>query len=303
MTQPDTLAAAANGPNASGHATCFVPSRLGSWRLLDCVGQGEWTRIYRASPAGATAADSAAYAIKTLRAGLQDDPLTREMLHREVRVASEVRHPHLIAILDAQLKHDPPFLVMPWLQGSSLEEYVSAGYLLDPPVVLWIARQTAEALDALDRAGWRHGDIKPGNIFLSPQGHATLLDLGFARHRDERESPRMIAGSGHYLAPEHAIARGRPDVRSDIYSLGVVLYQLLAGRVPLDGETLEQLVARHKQTAPLPLRRVAPHVPPRAAELVQRMLAKDPLRRPQSPRELVTELVRLEIEAFGERAA
>ncbi len=113
----------------------------------------------------------------------------------------------------------------------------------------------------------------------------------------------MIAGSGHYMAPENTISRGRADIRSDIYSLGVVIYQLLASRVPLEGETLEELVANHKQLAPPPLRRVAPHVPPCAADLVRRMLAKDPLRRPQSPRELVKELVRLEIEAFGERAA
>jgi serine/threonine-protein kinase len=225
------------------------------------------------------------------------------MLVREARVAAQVRHVHLIAILDAQLAHDPPFLVMPWLEGCSLQAYVSAGQSLDTPAVLWIARQTAEALDALERTGWRHGDIKPSNIFLSLHGHATVLDLGFARHRDERNSPRLIAGSGHYLAPELAIAGGRPDIRSDIYSLGAVLYQLLAGRVPLDGKTLEELVSQHKQTAPQPLRQAVPHVPPAAANLVQRMLAKDLLRRPQSPNELVKELVRLEIDSFSERAA
>ena len=303
MTQSDTLVSVVPRPNASGNAPHVEQPRLRSWLLLDCVGQGEWTRVYSASPASASGAGSAAYAIKTLRPERRDDAIAREMLVREARAAAEVRHPHLTAILDAQLAHDPPFLVMPWLEGTSLDEHVSEGGLLDPPVVLWIARQTAEALDALDRSGWRHGDIKPGNIFLSPQGHATVLDLGFARHRDDHESPRVVAGSGHYLAPEHAVARGRPDIRSDIYSLGIVLYQLLAGRVPLDAETLEQLTARHKQTAPLPLRRVAPHVPPRAADLVRRMLAKDPLRRPQSPGELVTELVRLEIEVFSERAA
>jgi serine/threonine-protein kinase len=263
------------------------------------------------------------------------------MLLREARVASEVRHPHLITILESQLAHNPPFLVMPWLEGASLEAYVRLSSLtlpidtyvghssltspqdqagkpdvrqsqagkpdvqtmLDPPVVLWIARQTAEALAALDGAGWRHGDIKPSNIFLSPQRHVTVLDLGFARHRDERDTARVLSGSGHYLAPEHATAGGRPDIRSDIYSLGVVLYQLLAGHVPLDGATLEELIARHKQTAPLPLRRAAPHVSPGVASLVQRMLAKDPLRRPQSPGELLAELVRLEIESFSERAA
>ncbi len=132
----------------------------------------------------------------------------------------------------------------------------------------------------------------------------TLLDLGMAQRRDEKvEGPRAIAGTAYYLAPEHVSSAFRPDIRSDVYSLGVVLYQLLAGRLPLEGATLEQIALAHRQAAPLNLRRVAPHVPLRVAKLVQQMLAKDPLRRPQSPAELVAELVRLEIETFSERAA
>jgi eukaryotic-like serine/threonine-protein kinase len=278
--------------------------RIGNWQLIGSLGRGQWTCVYRARPAVASQQQSASYAVKVLRRERQDDPLAQEMLAREARVAAQVQHPHLIAILEAQLAHEPQHLVMPWLEGASLEAYTRARRLLDPPAVLWIARQTAEALEALDRAGWRHGDIKPSNIFISPRGHATLLDLGFARHRGEKlPGAGMLAGSGHYLAPEQAFSTARPDIRSDIYSLGVVLYQLLSGRLPLDGETLSQLVAAHKRTAPPHLRRIAPHVPPRAADLVQRMLAKDPLRRPQSPGELRAELVRLEIDSFSERAA
>jgi serine/threonine-protein kinase len=291
------------------------------------VGHGQWAGVYRARPVNAPLNRAAAYAVKMLHENRQHDPLAIEMLAREAQVSRQVSHPHLIAILESQLKRAPQFLVMPWLEGATLQAYVAARRLLDPPAVLWIARQTAEALDALDQAGWIHGDIKPSNIFLSSQGHATLLDLGLARHREEKaEGRQAIAGTGYYLAPEHFIpcaaqnersSRRRspiipgaehsssfcPDIRSDIYSLGVVLYQLLAGRLPLEGETLQQMAVAHKQTAPLNLRRVAPHVPPQVAELVHRMLAKDPLRRPQSPAELVAELVRLEIQTFSERAA
>ena len=280
------------------------PPQVGRWHLITQVGHGQWAGVYRACPANAPVNRPAAYAVKMLHENRQQDPVAIEMLAREALVGRQVSHPHLIPILESQTKRAPQFLVMPWLDGASLQTYVAARRLLDPPAVLWIARQTAEALDGLDKAGWMHGDIKPSNILVSPLGHATLLDLGFARHRDEKlESPRAIAGTGYYLAPEHVSSVYRPDIRSDIYSLGVVTYQLLAGRLPLEGETLAEMALAHKQTAPLNLRRVAPNVPPRVAELVHRMLAKDPLRRPQSPAELVAELVRLEIETFSERAA
>jgi eukaryotic-like serine/threonine-protein kinase len=278
--------------------------QVGNWLLTRRAGTGQWASVYRARPTNAPIDQPAAYAVKMMHESRQHDWAAVAMLAREAKIGRLVSHPHLIAILESQLKRAPQFLVMPWLEGATLQSYVAVRQSLDLPAVLWIARQTLEALEALDQAGWMHGDIKPSNIFVSPRGHVTLLDLGFARHRDDQdETPQSIAGTGHYIAPEHVSAAYRPDIRSDIYSLGVVLYQLLAGRLPLEGATFEQMALAHKQTAPLNLRRLAPHVPSGAAELVHRMLAKDPLRRPQSPAELVAELVRLEIETFSERAA
>jgi len=303
MIQIKSLIGERPGIAALGQADAAPTTKLGAWRLLGLVGHGQWASVYRACPINAPVA-SAAYAVKILHSNRQHDLIAMEMLAREAEVGRLVSHPHLIAILESQLRRTPQFLLMPWLDGTTLQAYMTARRSLDPPIVLWIVRQVAEGLAALDAAGWMHGDIKPSNIFLSPQGHATLLDLGFARHRNERaKNPRAIAGTGYYLAPEHVSSVYGPDIRSDIYSLGVVLYQLLAGRLPLEGATFEHMAAAHKQTAPLNLRRVAPHVPRRVAELVHRMLAKDPLRRPQSPSELVAELVRLEIETFSERAA
>ena len=278
--------------------------KTGNWQIVARAARGAWAEIYRASPAGSPGDRPAGYAVKMLRADRRHEAEGLRMFAREAQVGQQVSHPHLIPVLDVQLGRAPQFLVMPWLEGASLESYVRCGQGLDPAAVLWIARQTAEAMDALDRAGWMHGDIKPGNIFLSPTGHATLIDLGFARRYDElANEPAAILGTGYYLAPEYVSNSYLPDVRSDIYSLGVVLYQLLAGRLPFEGRTFEELAAQHKQAAPPRLRTLAPHIMPRAAELVHRMLAKDPLRRPQTPGELVTELVRLEIEAFSERAA
>jgi len=303
MIEIDTLIGERPDIAALGKSAATPKPELGGWRLLGRVGRGQWASVYRACPIHAPDA-GAAYAVKTLHQSRQRDPVAIEMLAREAEVGRLVSHPHLIAILESHLRRAPHFLVMPWLEGATLHSFAAARRLLDPPTVLWIARQTAEALAALDVAGWMHGDLKPSNIFLSPQGHVTLLDLGLARREDERGAdPRAITGTGYYLAPEHVGSVYRPDIRSDIYSLGVVLYQLLAGRLPLEGATFESVAAAHTQTAPLNLRRVTPHVSLQVAELVHRMLAKDPLRRPQSPAALVAELVRLEIQTFSERAA
>jgi eukaryotic-like serine/threonine-protein kinase len=193
---------------------------------------------------------------------------------------------------------------MPWLEGMTLGRWLAAGQRFDLPGALWIARQAAEGLGALATAGWIHGDVKPSNIFVSPEGHVTLVDLGFARRYGNTVSVdgRRVMGTIEYLAPENLTSSGGADPRSDIYSLGVVLFELLAGRVPFEGCDLVELAAHHKQTAPPDLRCTAPQLPAEAASLVRQMLSKDPLRRPQTPREVVARLVALEIATFSERA-
>ena len=139
--------------------------------------------------------------------------------------------------------------------------------------------------------------------FLSPLGHATLFDLGFAQ-RPRAAIPagsRPIAGTLAYMAPETVVSALATDIRSDIYSLGVTLFELLTGRLPFDATDPAQLVAQHRQELPADLRVLAPHLPTRVARLVRQMLAKEPLRRPQTPRELIDRLAALEIETFADR--
>jgi len=279
--------------------------RIGNWELDSLVAEGDWSRIYRARPAGASPDAPAAYALKMLRPDREADVAAIRLLAREALAGRSVSHPHLIAVLDSQIGRTPRFVVTPWLVGSTVASRLKRGPSLDVPAALWIARQVAEALQALDAEGWMHGDIKPSNVLLTREGHATVLDLGFARRRDEMLTldEQFLTGTGYYLAPEYFTATLRPDIRSDLYSLGVMLYELLACRLPLHGESLAELAVRHKQTSPPNLRRVAPHVPDDAVRLVHQMLAKDPFRRPQTPAEVVDRLVRLEIGTFTERAA
>ena len=185
------------------------------------------------------------------------------LLQREAYVGQSVSHPHLVPVLSASVRESPRLLVMPWLDGASLGSRLSAGEAFDVPRTLWIARQAAEAMDALHQAGWMHGDVTPGNIHVSPAGHVTLIDLKFARRREELGSAvdRPIMGTCHYLAPEYLVSALRPDVRSDIYSLGVVLFEIFAGRVPFPAGDLAELATQYRQSAMPELVRLAPHVP------------------------------------------
>jgi serine/threonine protein kinase len=148
-----------------------------------------------------------------------------------------------------------------------------------------------------------HADVKPSNIHVSPDGHATLLDLGFARQPADTTSvvSRCVTGTMHYLAPEMFTSALRPDIRSDIYSLGATLYELLAGQPPFEAPTLEELIDMHRQAEPRSIRLIRPMVPVEVARFVHQMLAKEPLRRPQTPVEVVECLVDLEIATFNLR--
>jgi len=281
------------------------PHRVDQWELAGTVGEGSLTRVYRARAADGSPGGLAPYALKMLRAEWQHDARAVAVVRREARVGREVTHPHLIPILAHGLRRPPIYVVMPWLDGMTLaQRLASEDRRIDLPSALWIARQAAEALDALHREGWTHGDVKPANVFLSAANHVTLLDLGFARRRGETGSivDRCVTGTGIYLAPEMITSALKPDIRSDVYGLGVVLFEMLAGRPPFRGATLAELAAQHCQARAPDLRRLVPEAPAGVARLVADMLAKQPLRRPQTPAELIDRLVRLEIANFARRA-
>ncbi|HBO44081.1 MAG TPA: hypothetical protein DD670_09135, partial [Planctomycetaceae bacterium] len=253
--------------------------RLSRWKLVSREAEGPLSHIYRARPADSPNDRPAAYAVKVLRQRWNDDPRARMLFSREAQLGGTLVHPHLISILSAGLAKPPYYLVMPWLEGQTLRRRLDNGPALDLPAILWIARQTAEALDALAAAGWRHGDLKPSNLFVSPDGHVTVLDLGLARRLDEADSVlnRCVTGTCHYLAPETITSTLAADTRSDIYSLGVVLFETVTGHLPYQGEVIEEIIEQHR-TAQVPdPRRWAPHLPKEAARLIRRMLSKEPL--------------------------
>jgi serine/threonine-protein kinase len=273
---------------------------VGDWQLVETVSLRRNTAIFTARPR--TALDAAcAYCVKMVRDNAPDRELAVALLRREAAVAGKVFHAHLVSVLEAHLAEPPHFLVMPRLEGTTLGEQLKRHHALSLTKSLWIARQTAEALAALHQRGWLHADVKPSNIFVAPDGHVTLIDLGFARRLEQCRAgaDRYIAGTLDYIAPEILTPALGVDQRSDIYSLGATLYEMLTGRVPFVARTPAELAQQHRQSKPICVRQLVPDLPKPVASLVHRMLAKEPLRRPQSAEEVVRRLVSLEIDAFA----
>lgn len=284
--------------------TTVVASRtLGPWELLEYAAQGEFSTVFRARPL-ARDESGANYALKLARTDRPDRAACAALLAREAAVAAQVAHPNLISVLAQQLDQEPKYLVMPWLTGASLGRRIALEQHFVLPAALSIARQAAGALAALAAAGFRHGDVKPANILVSPAGHATLLDLGFARHRSETPDGASThwLGTPGYAAPERFTSRLAIDPLSDVYSLGVTLYRLLAGRLPFVVSDVAEFAAAHVHRAPADVRKHDNTIPCEVAKLTNEMLAKEPLRRPTAE-EAVERLARLEIQNFTARAS
>jgi serine/threonine-protein kinase len=276
--------------------------RLGPWQLVRLLGEGNLTRVYQARPADVSAGQRAVYAVKLLRKEWWREPAAIEVQRREAWVGSQVSHPNLLPVLSASVRQPPFYVVTPKLDGTSLAQILTEHGRLDVPLALWIARQVADGLASLHEAtGMIHTDVKPANVFVSPTGHTTLFDFGFAQTPAEARhwSTRPLAGTLAYIAPELITSALAADVRSDVYSLGVTIYEMLTGRRPLESDDPGELATLHREAKPADVRQLRPDASDELASLVHSMLAKDPLRRPASAKELADQLVRLEIDSFA----
>lgn len=291
----------ATRPETSVSDAPQLVGRLGPWQLVKPLGEGNLTRVYLARPADGPQNQPAAYVVKVLRKEWWRDPQAIEMQRREAWVGSKVSHPNLLPTLSASVEEPPFYVVTPKLDGVTLAQLIAERGRLDVPLALWIARQVAEGLAALFEAtSMIHTDVKPANILLSPAGHATLIDFGFVQTPAEASqwATRPLAGTLAYIAPEMVTSALAAGPQSDIYSLGVTLYEMLTGIRPWNTDDPYELAALHREAKPAEIREQRPELSAAVAELVHAMLAKDPLRRPGSVCELSARLVRLEIESF-----
>lgn len=288
---------------SKAHRRSKAVGRLGPWQLLRLLGEGSLTRVYLAKPAEGDESFAPSYAVKSLRKEWWTDPRAIEAQRREAWVGQRVSHPNLLPVLSAGITAPPFYLVMPRLEGQTVESML-ASKKPALPTALWIARQAAEALAALHQStGMIHGDVKPSNLMVGPDGHTTLIDFGFCQTADEGRAwaDRPVIGTLHYMAPERLTSTTDATQQSDLYSLGVTLYEMIAGSRPFDTDNPAKLISLHREARAEPLGVLRPDIPPTVPILVDRLMAKDPLRRPELAQDVANELRKLEIECFGMR--
>jgi eukaryotic-like serine/threonine-protein kinase len=270
------------------------------YELLEPLGGGPMTAVYAAR----SVESDRPCAIKTLRMGWRDEPTAVKLLQREARACLAVAHPRLVRLIDAQVTCPPYFLVLELVSGESLRQRLRRDYRLEMGEAVWVVRQAAEVLAALHRAGFLHGDVKPDNLHLTGTGSVVLLDLGFSHRTGENAAflrHGYILGTASYLAPELCLAAPSEDFASDVFSLGVTLFEVLTGRLPYPAGSVSQTVRRHRTDPPEDIREYAQGLPTGLAELVGQLLDADPKARP-SVASVVHHLIRLEIATLRKRA-
>ena len=258
----------------------MVGSRVGNYLITKRLGAGGVGEVFK----GVDVMLKREVAIKVLRDELASDPLFLERFRQEAQLHAKLSHPNVASLHAFLHEGDTQFMVMEYVPGIALDEFVRSGGPVPVERAQGIFRTALDGIEHAHSCGIVHRDIKPANIMLSDSGQVKVMDFGIARALDNHEHLTrhgQVAGTAKSMSPEQI--RGRQaDVRSDIYSLGIVLYTLLAGRAPFDGQNDFELMKLQLEQAPPPLRALVDRLPPKVEAAVMRALEKDPSARFQT---------------------
>ncbi len=276
------------GAKSYGHKSLKVGERLNTWRLQRLLGRGSSADVFLAE----NEVTQAIAAVKVLRPELHDNPDMVRRFETEARTTNLVRHEHIVEIFDIGIFEGwQHYILLEHLDGKTLAKLLER--TVDPAVATRVVLQLCAGLGAAHAKGVVHRDLKPANVFVIQKGgqpHAKLVDFGMARREELREGELRtqigsILGTALYMSPEQTL--GQPvDARADVYSLGVVMYELATQRLPFEGDGPIAVMRAHLNQAPTPPSRHEPSISPAYEEVIMRCLEKDPARRWQSMAEL-----------------
>jgi serine/threonine protein kinase len=266
-------------------------ARLGAYELSERVGSGGMAEVYRAKQLSAFGRE---VAVKVIRRGFSEDPLFRQRFLREAQAIAKLSHPHILPLIEFGEERDILYLVMPYFSGGtlrSLMDRVQGPLSLKDAVE--IMEQLCDAVQYAHEQGIVHRDIKPQNVLIQRGKHLLLADFGIARDTSDERLTMTGAGVGtvEYMAPEQAMGKG--DQRSDVYSLGIILYQMLGGRAPFTGNTPMETLMKQATELPPPIHQLNPTLPAETEKVLNKVLEKDSRDRFQSPNELFQAAQRL----------
>ena len=251
------------------------------YRIVALLGRGGMGEVYRAEDLKL----GNVVALKFLPASLQDDAVALAGLHAEVRNARQVSHPNVCRVYDIGEVSGQHFLTMEYIDGEDLASLLRRIGRLPPDKALETAHQICAGLAAAHDCGLLHRDLKPANIMLDGRGRVRITDFGLALSSEDATGRRETSGTPAYMAPEQ-IAKGEASVRSDIYSLGLVFYELFTGHLPYQANTAIEWRRAHLESSPRPPSSVIKDIDPTVESAILRCLQKDPAKRPSSVRQV-----------------
>ncbi len=251
--------------------------------LAEQIGSGGMAYVYRAEDL----ALGRTVAVKVLRENLTTDPEFIARFQREARAAANLSHPNIVTVYDVGQDHGRYYIVMEYVEGPTLKELIKAEAPFDIERALDLAIQICAGVGYAHRSGIIHCDVKPQNVLVTADGRAKVTDFGIARALSSATVPLADAvwGTPHYAAPEQALGKP-PTPAADVYAIGIILYEMLSGRLPFEADSYTALALKHVNEEPPPLSQFNPRVPDQLEHIVHKVLAKEPSARYRTAEQL-----------------